>query len=215
VEFPDIRRNFKADIAYARTAQGRRILLSVGGANASMSFPTRTKSQTFVDSITSLYTEFGGFDGIDLDNFEGAQTPDTAELIWISLTLKARFPGFWVTAPPAPWRSVDKTFCSEMVKAGALDYAAPQYYDGPGLAVQSYIVGSIDEWGTLLGDNHLAVGFGVSNQPNFMTIADAVSTWEAVKAKHPNVSGAFDWEIHSDESAGWPFAREMGPLVSP
>jgi chitinase len=207
--------NFKADLAYARQTQRRKILLSVGGANGSMSFPTRAKSQTFVDSIASLYAQFGGIDGIDLDNFEGGQNPDTAELIWISLELKARFPGFLVTAPPAPWRAADKTFCADMVKAGALDYAAPQYYDGPGLAVQSYIVNSIGEWGKLLGDDHLAVGFGVSSQSNYMTITDAVSTWKALKASHPTLRGAFDWEIHSDEAAGWQFATQMGPLVSP
>ena len=86
--------------------------------------------------------------------------PDTSEMIWISLQLKARFPGFIISAPPAPWNSVDKAFCQAMVQAGAMDYAAPQYYDGPGLAVPSYVVGNVQEWVNLLGASHVVVGFG-------------------------------------------------------
>src|SRR5439155_25406787 len=123
-----------AAILEARTTQKRKIVLSSGGAGQGMSFPSRTKSQTFVDSVVALYTQFGGFDGIDWNTFEGSQAPDTSEMIWMSLELKKRYPGFFVTAPPAPWNDVDKSFCAQMVSAGALDYAAPQYYDGPNLA---------------------------------------------------------------------------------
>ena len=51
-----------------------------------------------------------------------------------------KFPDFLVTTPPAPWSSVDRTFCADMLAAGALDYAAPQYYDGPGLATPAYVI---------------------------------------------------------------------------
>lgn len=56
--------NIKADIAFARQSQGRKIILSVGGAGNGMSFPNRTKSQTFVDSIVTIYNQLGGFDGL-------------------------------------------------------------------------------------------------------------------------------------------------------
>ena len=101
-----------------------------------MTFPDRTTSKTFVSSVQALYTQLGGFDGIDWDSFEGA-TPDTTEIIWMSQQLKSIYPGFMITVPPAPWNDVDMTFCSEMASADALDYCAPQYYDGPGLAEQS------------------------------------------------------------------------------
>ena len=205
--------NFNADIAYARGTQGRKIILSIGGANNGMSFPNRTKSQAFVDSVVSWYEKFGGFDGIDWNTFEGNQAPDTSEMIWISLELKKHYPGFIISAPPAPWNSVDKTFCSTMVKAGALDYAAPQYYDGPNLATQSYIVTSVAEWVTLLGASKVVVGFGIWDQPNYMAIADALKTWNAVEAANPALRGAFDWQIHTDEAQGWPFATQLGPLV--
>ncbi len=205
--------HFKEDIAYARAMQHRTIMLSVGGAGHGMSFPTRAKSTTFVTSIVGLYDDFGPFDGLDWNTFEATQAPDTAEMIWISLQLKQRYPGFLVSAPPAPWNQRDKDFCKAMLDGGALDYAAPQYYDGPNLATQSYITKSVGEWAALLGASKVVVGFGVWDQPNYMSIADAVSTWKALAAARPALRGAFDWQINTDETQGWPFAQQLGPLV--
>jgi chitinase len=206
--------NLVADIAYARQTQGRKILMSVGGAGNNMSFPDRPTSQAFVTSVEALYMALGGFDGIDWDTFEG-ETPDTTEIIWISLQLKGTYPGFMITAPPAPWDDVDMTFCAQMAAANALDYCAPQYYDGPGLAEQSYVVGSAQQWVTLLGASKVVVGFGVwDNEANYMTIPQAISTWQAVRAEAPGIRGAFDWQIDVDYSTGWPFATQVAPLIS-
>jgi hypothetical protein len=207
--------NFVADLQYARTVQGRKIILSVGGAGNGMSFPDRTKSQTFVNSVASLYAQLGGFDGMDWNTFEADQAPDTAEMIWISLELKRLFPGFMITAPPAPWSTRDQTFCQAMVAAGAMDYAAPQYYDGPGLDVPSYVVDNINQWTTLLGAEHVAVGFGIWDAVNYMTVDEAAYTWNQVKARYPAIRGTFNWQIHTDDAAGWRFATTLGPLVNP
>jgi hypothetical protein len=127
--------------------------------------------------------------------------------------LKARYAGFIISAPPAPWNSVDQTFCSAMVQAGALDYAAPQYYDGPNLATQSYMVTNVALWVNLLGASKVVVGFGIWDQPNYMSIADAVTTWKALDMASPALRGAFDWQIHTDQAQGWPFATQLAPLV--
>jgi chitinase len=207
--------DLNADIAYARATQGRKIVLSIGGAGNAISFPDRTKSQTFVDSVSALYTQLGGFDGIDWDNYEGTDSPDTSEMIWIGQTLKSKFAGFLITTPPAPWSTVDQTFCAQMLAAGALDYAAPQYYDGPNLATQAYVVPNVDTWVSLLGESHLVVGFGVANQANYMTVTQVIATWGALATNHPGLRGAFDWEIDVDQAAGWPFADQVGPLINP
>jgi chitinase len=207
--------NFVADLQYARTVQHRKIILSVGGAGNGMSFPTRTKSQAFVDSIVALYNQFGGFDGLDWNTFEGSQAPDTSEMIWMSLELKRLFPGFIITAPPAPWNSVDMQFCQAMLNASALDYCAPQYYDGPGLDVPSYVASNAAQWVSLLGESHVVIGFGVSDAVNYMTIDEVKTSWNMVKAQSPGIRGAFDWQIHVDEAAGWSFANTMGPLINP
>jgi hypothetical protein len=206
--------NLKADIQAARTTQGRKVILSVGGAGNGMSFPNRSKSQNFVNSVAAIVNQLGGIDGMDWNTFEGSQAPDTSEMIWISLELKRRFPGFVISAPPAPWNAVDKVFCKAMVDAGAIDYCAPQYYDGPNLAETAYVVNSVREWVGLLGAEHVVVGFGINaGVTNYMTRQQAIDTWNQVKANHPAIRGAFDWEIGTDETQGWPFANGVGPLV--
>lgn len=207
--------NLVADIKYARTTQGRKIILSVGGAGNGMSFPNRSKSQTFVNSIVAIYRNLGGLDGIDWNTFEGSQAPDTGEMIWISLELKRLYPGFIISAPPAPWNAVDKEFARAMVAAGALDYAAPQYYDGPGLNQPAYVVDNVRQWVNLLGANRVVVGFGVDNATNYMTRDQAITTWNQVKANHPDIRGGFNWQINTDENQSWPFANGVAPLINP
>jgi chitinase len=167
-----------------------------------------------VASIEEIYDRLGGFDGMDWNTFEADQAPDTDEMIWISQELKIRHPGFLITAPPAPWNQLDQAFCKTMVEAGAMDYVAPQYYDGPNLATQGYITQNVDAWVTLVGAPHLVVGFGIWDQPNYMAIGDAVGTWNILEQKHPSLRGAFDWQIHIDESYSWQFASQVGPLVA-
>ena len=105
-------------------------------------------------------------------------------------------------------------FCKSMVDAGAIDYCAPQYYDGPDLANPSYVVNSIKEWVGLLGAEHVVVGFGINaGVTNYMTRQQAIDTWNQVKANHPSIRGAFDWEIGTDETQGWPFANGVAPLL--
>ena len=207
--------HLKEDILYAKTVQNRSIILSVGGAKNGMSFPNRTKSQTFLDSIVSFQEKIGAFNGLDWNTFEAEQAPDTDEMIWISLELKRRYPGFLITAPPAAWSKRDLAFCQAMVQAGAMDYAAPQYYSGLNLANQSYIVNNIDRWVSALGVSHVVVGFGVNpGVRNYMTIDQAVATWKELRNKYPDLRGVFDWQIHKDEALGWAFANNVGPLVT-
>ncbi len=206
--------NWVADMQYARTVQKRKILLSVGGAGFGMSFPDRAKSMTFVESIDSLYKEWKGFDGLDFNTFEGSQKPDTSEMIWIAKELKRRHPGFIVSAPPAPWNKVDQAFCKEMLDAGALDFCAPQYYDGPDLADPAWILPNVEVWVNLLGAEHVVIGFGVDPQAyNYEPIERAVSIWSQLKAKHPKLLGAFNWQINNDALQGYPFAKQLAPLV--
>lgn len=205
--------NLNADINYARTTQRRKIMLSVGGAGHGMYFHNRTESQTFVNSIVAIYNQLGGIDGMDWNTFEADTAPSTDEMIWISLELKRRYPGFIISAPPAPWNPLDKTFCQTMVQAGAMDYAAPQYYDGPGLNEPSYVVPNVADWVRLLGASRVVVGFGINNATNYMTPTQANTIWNQVKAANPTIRGGFDWEINTDQAQGWPFANGVGALI--
>ena len=207
--------NWAADIQTARNVQHRKIILSVGGAGYAMAFPNRAYSQTFLDSVEALYNAWGGFDGLDWDTFEGI-SPDVSEMIWVSQQLKAAHPGFIISAPPAPWNTSDQQLCVSMLQAGALDYCAPQYYDGPNLADPSWILPNVDVWMTLIPQKNFVFGFGIDpNLSNYETIAVGLSVWQSISAKYPSIGGAFDWQINEDLLNGGPFADQLAPLVNP
>ena len=206
--------NWVADLHYVRTVQRRTVLLSVGGAGHPLRFTDRAVSARFVDSVDRLYAAWKGFDGLDLNTFEGDAAPNTPELVWIGRELKRRHPGFLITAPPAPWNPADQQFCAAMLRAGALDYCAPQYYDGPRLNDPAYLLNNLGTWVGLLGAEHVLVGFGVNaGLEHYWTLDSAAATFRRARARFPGLRGVFDWRLDWDARQGYPFARRFGPLV--
>ncbi|WP_164019771.1 fibronectin type III domain-containing protein [Pyxidicoccus trucidator] len=57
--------DFKADIAFLK-GQGRKVLISIGGANGTVHLDDATARQNFVTTMQSLIDTYG-FDGLDLD----------------------------------------------------------------------------------------------------------------------------------------------------
>ena len=95
-----------------------------------------------------------------------------------------------------------------------MDYAGPQYYDGPGLNEPDYVVTNLEQWVSALGASHVVVGEGIWNGVgNYMTTGQAISAWNQVEAKYPLLRGGFNWAISTDETQGWPFANSVGPLI--
>ncbi|MEV4900701.1 glycosyl hydrolase family 18 protein [Citricoccus sp. NPDC055426] len=205
--------HFTADLAQFR--RNRTAILTVGGSRQHVDLSTRLRAQTFLDSIKRIYGELGGFDGLDWNNYEGEQQPDTDQMIWISQQLKTTYgQDFAITSPPAPWRPADVRHCKAMIDAGVLDMVSPQYYDGPGLADEKHIVESVNEWVAIMGDSsRVGVGVGLANATNYSTHATVEGAWKTLAGRHPQLRGAFNWNISTDERMGWPFANYVGPLM--
>lgn len=60
--------DFKADVAYLQS-QGKKVLISIGGANGQVQLPSTPARDNFVNSVTAIIEKYG-FDGLDVD-FEG------------------------------------------------------------------------------------------------------------------------------------------------
>lgn len=210
-----------ADIRVCR-ARGQRIILSAGGAGQGINFRNRRVSTRFVESVLRINRELGGsalapaIDGLDFNTFEGNFTPNTTEYQWMGKELKRRFgANFVITSPPAPWKMGDRAFCKAMLAMGAMDYAAPQYYDDPGLANEKYIVSNVTRWvrEVARGDaGKIVVGFGIGSQPNYLSIQQIMSTWRQIETRHPDIRGAFLWHHKKDFDRGWTFAKRMAPV---
>ncbi len=205
-------------------ARGVKVILSTGGAGSGISFTSRAMSTEFVDSVEAISASWGGtrerpaFDGVDFNTFEADAVPNTGEYLWMAQELKRRFgAGFLVTSPPAPWKAADREFARTMLAAGAMDYVAPQYYDGPGLADPGYIAGSVRSWvrDVAGGDaSRVVVGFGVSpGSANYSTTAQVRAAWDQIEAEFPAIRGAFVWSHTGDQANGWGFATTITPLI--
>lgn len=104
--------DFKADIAYLKS-QGRKVLISIGGANGTVHLDDATARQNFVTSMQSLVDTYG-FDGMDLDlegsslslnggdtDFRNPTTPRIVNLIQATRELMDRNgTGFLLTMAP-------------------------------------------------------------------------------------------------------------------
>ncbi|TYP74076.1 chitinase [Paenibacillus methanolicus] len=60
--------DFKADVAYLKS-KGKKVIISIGGANGQVQLTTTAARDAFVNSVKSIIEKYG-FDGLDVD-FEG------------------------------------------------------------------------------------------------------------------------------------------------
>jgi chitinase len=94
---------FIADIAAAR-AKGKKVVLSFGGQNGTVTLNNSTQVTNFVNSVEAILRKYG-FDGIDIDLESGAGVtsgaPVVANLVNAVKQLKARIgSGFYLSMAP-------------------------------------------------------------------------------------------------------------------
>jgi chitinase len=112
---PDVRTSVaevQADIAQLKS-EGKKVLLSLGGANGLVELPTETDRQNFINSVSNLMTQYG-FNGIDIDleggsvalnggdaDFRNPTTPKIRNLISATRAIADRFgPDFVLSMAP-------------------------------------------------------------------------------------------------------------------
>ncbi|UOQ51836.1 Ig-like domain-containing protein [Hymenobacter cellulosivorans] len=106
---------FIADIRTLQS-QGRKVLISIGGADAPVELNTTADKDKFVTSMKAIITEYG-FDGFDIDlegtsvilnsgdtNFKSSTTPKINNLVTAARELTTYYRGqgkdFWLTSAP-------------------------------------------------------------------------------------------------------------------
>jgi len=205
---------FFNDVQLCRT-RGCKILLTLGGANAGFNIQTRQESTLLLESLKRLITYIRGVDGVDLNNFEGSIVPDENEMVYIARSLKTTYGSkFMITCPPAPWRDSDLYLCKKLLDNNVLDYAAPQWYDGPGLTLESNILYQLNRWVSMFGEKNIVIGLGVGEGQNYMNIQQAKNITEKIIVLYPEIKGVFQWHAINDAITSYQFANAMKLLFN-
>ncbi len=203
---------FKAQVKDAQAA-GRRVILSIGGANpVGLRLLTTGDVTALVASINGIVDEYG-FQGVDWD-LEQPEIYTVDNLLAATRAWKLRYgSSFAVTASPAPASVPYKVFAR---RAGSLlDYIAPQYYgyaDANRLAGIKYRTKElIDGYGVSPAKIGVGMKFGTDD------LTETADVWRtalvAMREMYPGLAGASVWDATYQRANGDPFAQYVAPVA--
>ncbi|MFF5495159.1 chitinase [Streptomyces aquilus] len=228
---------FKADIA-AKKAAGKKVIISVGGQNGTVSINDATSATNFADSVYSLMQTYG-FDGVDIDLENGVNATYMTQALR-SLSSKA---GSSLIITMAP-QTIDMQSTSNGYFQTALNIkdiltvVNMQYYNSGsmlGCDGKVYAQGSVDfltalaciqlegglapsQVGLGLPASTSGAGSGyvsptvVNNALDCLTKGTGCGSFKPSKT-YPGLRGAMTWSTNWDASAGNAWSNAVGPHV--
>ncbi|MGW7686728.1 chitinase [Kribbella sp. NPDC054772] len=228
---------FKADIA-AKHAAGKKVILSVGGQNGTISVADPTAASNFAGSALSVLREYG-FDGIDIDLENGVNAQYMGQAL---KSLQSQFGnGLVITMAP---QTIDmQSTSTEYFKLALaikdiLTIVNVQYYNSGsmnGCNGQVYSQGSVDfitsqacimlqgglrpdQVGLGLPASSQAAGSGyvapsvVNNALDCLTKGTGCGNYKP-SSPWPSLRGAMTWSTNWDATNGNQFASQVGGHV--
>ena len=228
---------FKADIA-AKQAAGKKVILSVGGQNGTISVADPTAASNFASSALSVLREYG-FDGIDIDLENGVNAQYMGQAL---RSLQSQFgSGLVITMAP---QTIDmqstsfEYFKLALAIKDILTIVNVQYYNSGsmnGCDGQVYSQGSVDfitaqacimlqgglrpdQVGLGLPASSQAAGSGyvsptvVNNALDCLTKGTGCGNYKP-STPWPSLRGAMTWSTNWDASNGNQFATQVGGHV--
>ncbi|MFF4545537.1 chitinase [Streptomyces sp. NPDC001435] len=228
---------FKADIK-AKQAAGKKVIVSVGGQNGTVSVSDPTSATNFANSVYSLMQTYG-FDGVDIDLENGLNATYMTQALR-ALSAKAGSSLILTMAP----QTIDMQSTSNSYFQTALNLkdiltvVNMQYYNSGsmlGCDGKVYSQGSVDfltalaciqlegglspsQVGLGLPASTSAAGSGyvsptvVNNALDCLTKATACGTFKPSKT-YPGLRGAMTWSTNWDASAGNAWSNSVAPHV--
>ncbi|MFD5816303.1 chitinase [Streptomyces sp. NPDC127038] len=228
---------FKADIK-AKQAAGKKVVISIGGQNGTISVSDSASATNFANSVYSLMQTYG-FDGVDIDLENGLNATYMSQALR-SLSAKA---GSSLVITMAP-QTIDMQSTSNSYFQTALNIkdiltvVNMQYYNSGsmlGCDGKVYSQGSVDFLTALAciqlqgGLDPSQVGLGlpastsgagsgyvsptiVNNALDCLTKLTNCGSFKPSKA-YPTLRGAMTWSTNWDASAGNAWSNAVGPHV--
>ncbi|MEH0576047.1 glycoside hydrolase family 18 protein [Streptomyces sp. B21-108] len=228
---------FKADIK-AKQAAGKKVIVSVGGQNGTVSVSDGTSATNFANSVYTLMQTYG-FDGVDIDLENGLNATYMSQALR-TLSGKAG-PGLILTMAPQTidMQSTSNTYFRTALNVkDILTVVNMQYYNSGsmlGCDGKVYSQGSVDFLTALAciqlegGLSPSQVGLGlpastsgagsgyvapsvVNNALDCLTKGTACGSFKPSKT-YPALRGAMTWSTNWDATAGNAWSSAVGPHV--
>ncbi|NYI96102.1 chitinase [Streptomonospora nanhaiensis] len=225
---------FKDDIAAAQ-AQGRRVVLSVGGQNGHVNVTNATEAANFADSAHDLMVEYG-FDGIDIDLEHGINAQYMEEAL---RALRSRAGSdLIITMAPQTIDFQAPSFAYYQLARNIGDILTivnMQYYNSGsmlGCDGQVYSQGTVDfvtaqaciqlemglrpdQVGLGLPATPQAAGGGHQSTGNVIAALDCLEAGRSCGAFTPAqpygpIGGVMTWSVNWDATNGYAFANAIG-----
>ncbi|WP_169797101.1 chitinase, partial [Streptacidiphilus griseoplanus] len=229
--------DFKADIA-AKHAAGKRVVLSVGGQNGTISVGDSTAAANFANSAYSLMQQYG-FDGVDIDLENGVNATYMAQSLH-SLASKAGS-GFILTMAPETigmYNTSGAYFQLALAVKDILTVVNTQFYNSGSMngcngnvysqgtvdfitsQVCTHIQGGLrpDQVGIGVPASSRAAGSGYVDPSVVDNALDCLATGTHCgsfipPAKWPTIRGAMTWSTNWDAANGNAFSTTVGSHV--
>jgi chitinase len=229
---------FTSDVATLHS-RGQKVILSVGGANGTISIGSSSAASTFANSVYSLMKQYG-FDGVDIDLENGLNVQYTAQ----ALQDLSGMAGSSLIITLAP-QTIDMQSTSSDYFQLALDIKSiltisyTQYYNSGSMngCDGNVYSESTENFLTALactqlqgGLNPSQVGLGLpasssaagSGYVSPSTVTAALGCLAkgsgcgsfVPTSTWPGIGGAMDWSINWDASNGYSFLNTVGPYLS-
>jgi chitinase len=224
---------FAADIA-AKQAQGKRVLISIGGEAGNVDLSSTTNVSRYVNTMSDVITEFG-FDGVDIDLEHGLHIQNVASA---HRQLRQRFgSAFLLTMAPQTLDVQPGGRYEQLIHAldRDVDIVHTQYYNSGSMNGRDgnvYHQGSVDfitaQADILLGylrADQVALGLPASAnaagsgfvQPSIITRAlDCLvhgvncGNYRPVTT-YPGIRGVMTWSVNWDRHSGNAFSNAIRP----
>ncbi|MGW3912637.1 chitinase [Streptomyces sp. NPDC005070] len=228
---------FKADIK-AKQAAGKKVIISIGGQNGTISVSDSASATNFANSVYSLMQTYG-FDGVDIDLENGLNATYMSQALR-SLSGKAGSSLVITMAPQTiDMQSTSNTYFQTALNIkDILTVVNMQYYNSGsmlGCDGKVYSQGSVDFLTALAciqlqgGLDASQVGLGlpastsgagsgyvsptvVNNALDCLTKLTNCGSFKPAKA-YPGLRGAMTWSTNWDASAGNAWSNAVGPHV--
>src|SRR5579883_2941268 len=219
-------------------SQGKKVIISVGGANGTITVNDATSAANFANSVYSLIQTYG-FDGVDID-LENGLNPTYMTSALQQLSSKVG-PGLIITLAP---QTVDMQSTSgdyfqlALNIKNILTIVNMQYYNSGSMigcdgnvyseGTENFLValaciqlqGGLrpDQIGLGLPATTSAAGGGYVSPSVVNAALDCLETGNNCgsfrpSTTYPGIRGAMDWSINWDASNGYNFANTIGPYL--